>query len=417
MNDVYAFCFITNLIITIFCAVMFSIVPVLTRKAFLFGVKVPESAQANPDTQRLKKHYVTAILCSSAVVLALEIIQYNLFADKSILAVMYFPLLLVAIQFAVYVPCWKRAVRLKAENNWRVSTVVTAETGSARSRGSLSDIPWGYYVISLVAMIICTVITFLKYDELPAKIATHWDFSMQPDAWAQKSLWTMLQPSVWVVLLLVILVGSSVMVVKAKLQVSPQNPALSYAQHRVYRRWMGHGFGILMVGFMPLFISMMLAPVYGLSRVVFGGAFVILMICVVPIIAVGIKAGQGGCRLNPPVSEADVLAAGHGAASDSESNSSNITKSGSTNDKTATPDMKSASRNAKAGTGKATFRGDDKYWALGMFYHNPDDPAVLVEDRFGSNIGLNYSRLISKLCIGLLVIVLVGAYVMVTILL
>jgi len=28
-----------------------------------------------------------------------------------------------------------------------------------------------------------------------------------------------------------------------------------------------------------------------------------------------------------------------------------------------------------------------------MFYYNPDDPAVIIEDRFGTNIGFNYARL------------------------
>jgi uncharacterized membrane protein len=59
-------------------------------------------------------------------------------------------------------------------------------------------------------------------------------------------------------------------------------------------------------------------------------------------------------------------------------------------------------------------RGDDRYWALGMFYHNPDDPAILVEDRFGSNIGLNYSRGISKLCVALLIALLIGSYAWIT---
>jgi hypothetical protein len=40
---------------------------------------------------------------------------------------------------------------------------------------------------------------------------------------------------------------------------------------------------------------------------------------------------------------------------------------------------------------------DDKYWALGLFYHNPDDPACFVGNRFGGNIGFNYSRLPVKI--------------------
>ena len=59
-------------------------------------------------------------------------------------------------------------------------------------------------------------------------------------------------------------------------------------------------------------------------------------------------------------------------------------------------------------------RGDDKYWKLGTFYYNPDDPALIVEDRFGTNIGFNYARLPAKILMGLLAIGLVIMYIMIT---
>ena len=34
----------------------------------------------------------------------------------------------------------------------------------------------------------------------------------------------------------------------------------------------------------------------------------------------------------------------------------------------------------------------DQHWKLGMFYFNPDDPAPLVEKRFGIGYTLNYAR-------------------------
>ena len=38
------------------------------------------------------------------------------------------------------------------------------------------------------------------------------------------------------------------MIIKAKLQIDPQRPKLSFAQHRLYRRRMGHGAGFLTLG-------------------------------------------------------------------------------------------------------------------------------------------------------------------------
>ena len=37
-------------------------------------------------------------------------------------------------------------------------------------------------------------------------------------------------------------------------------------------------------------------------------------------------------------------------------------------------------------------RTEDRFWKLGAFYFNPDDPAVLVEKRFGLGYSVNFAR-------------------------
>lgn len=101
----------------------------------------------------------------------------------------------------------------------------------------------------------------------------------------------------------------------------------------------------------------------------------------VPVVWVSVKAGQGGGKLKPEITEADALAAGY--------RPENV-------------------RSVPPG------RGDDKYWALGMFYHNPDDPALLVEDRFGTNIGLNYSKTGVKIAVAVFVLAIIAMYVWLT---
>ena len=57
---------------------------------------------------------------------------------------------------------------------------------------------------------------------------------------------------------------------------------------------------------------------------------------------------------------------------------------------------------------------DDRNWILGMFYFNPEDPAHIVEGRFGTNIGLNYARLPVKIGMVLFLACLVALYVWMT---
>lgn len=58
----------------------------------------------------------------------------------------------------------------------------------------------------------------------------------------------------------------------------------------------------------------------------------------------------------------------------------------------------------------AASRQDDRYWKLGMFYYNPDDPTLLIEDRFGVNTGFNYGRPAAWVFTAALVILIVGSF-------
>ena len=53
-------------------------------------------------------------------------------------------------------------------------------------------------------------------------------------------------------------------------------------------------------------------------------------------------------------------------------------------------------------------RDNDEHYKWGMFYHNPDDPAVMVEKRFGVGMDFNYAHWQGKAFIAFIALVLVG---------
>ena len=62
------------------------------------------------------------------------------------------------------------------------------------------------------------------------------------------------------------------------------------------------------------------------------------------------------------------------------------------------------STSADRGRTDVVFRDDDRYWYGGVFYNNPDDPAIFVPKRFGLGWTLNFGHPRSRLVlIGLLV--------------
>ena len=55
----------------------------------------------------------------------------------------------------------------------------------------------------------------------------------------------------------------------------------------------------------------------------------------------------------------------------------------------------------------AIFRDDDRYWSGGIFYNNPDDPALFVPKRFGLGWTMNFGHPRAKLVLlGMLLLVL-----------
>jgi uncharacterized membrane protein len=380
MSELNLFCFIVNLFIAVLMGALMPIIPLLTRKSYLFGVKIPLEEHSCPEALKLKKSYINACLAGSAAVLALIIAQYIAMPDLTLLGALYYPFLFAAVQFAAFIPNWKRALKLKENQGWKVSESAFAETKSSHSRGNLSELPWAWYILSLIIIIASIIIGFVQYPDLPDLIPTHFDINMEPDAWTEKSIWAVMMMPLINLALLATMWFTGIMIVKAKLQIDPQKPELSFTQHKIYRRRMGHSIGFLALGMVVMLMIAGFMSIFPEFKISFGLLMGIILVTMIPIIAVPIISGQGGGKIK--IEAVTEKSAGNISAYDN-----------------------------------AHLRGNDKHWKLGMFYYNPDDPAHIVEDRFGINFGFNYARLAVKIAVVLGVLALIATYVWITVLL
>jgi len=370
------FCFILNLSVAVLAGALISIIPVLTRKSYLFGVKIPLEHSGCPEAKSMKKNYVSVCVIGSAAIAALMAVQFTAAPDMTLLCAMYFPFLFAAVQMAAFIPNWKKAGKLKKEKQWTVTESVFAETKSSHSRGNMSELPWIWYIAGLVLIIVSLIAALIQYPSLPDKIPTHFAANMQPDSWVDKSLGGMILMPVINLGMLALLWFCGFMFVRAKLQIDPQNPGLSFTQHTIYRRRMGHSIGFLAFCLVVMFVLLGFMTVFPEFTVPFWAIMVLSLAPAVPVVAVSIKSGQGGCRIKPKtIMEKDGIAVSGGAQG----------------------------------------RGDDKFWIIGMFYYNPNDPAHIVEDRFGNNLGFNYARLSVKIGAAILLSVLIATYIWVTV--
>jgi len=98
---------------------------------------------------------------------------------------------------------------------------------------------------------------------------------------------------------------------------------------------------------------------------------------IIPPVWLSVKAGQAGSRLKPVLSSQEEK------------------------------EMKAFST---LSFGRAIDRGDDSFWKLGLFYYNKDDPSLFVEDRFGSNGGINLAKASGKIIVAVLAVFVLAAY-------
>ena len=397
--DVNAILFAANIGIFVMCGAMFPIMPWITRKSYLFGVKIPPDEQHSPEARQLKNRFRIRCLVGMAILLALCIVQFIVFKEWTLLATLYLPLLIVPVFLAAFIPNWKAATRLKAERGWQVSDIVFTNTRPANVRGSLTALPWGWYLAGFAVIFASILAANFRYYALPEMIPTRFDTNMQPVAWANKT-WPMvlLMPLINLGMLL-LMIPVAVLIERVKLQIDPATPKTSFAQHRVYRRRMGHALGFLtlmIILFIALIGLVVLFPdsTALTSPVIFWGGLAAVFIPVVILVAVLVMSGQGGCKIKIELPEDEMGDDGEAA------------------DNTDKTDCDDDADNTHP---SCPYYSDDKYWRLGVFYHNPDDPSYFVEYRFGSGYSLNYAHLPAKIGAALLVVGLVSMYVWVTI--
>jgi len=382
MDNVNLILFWMNLGIVVFVAALMGITPMLNRKSLLFGVRVPESAAALPECRKLKRNYITITALGCVAVLGLAVLQYLLAPQHTLLGAMYFPLLMAGVDFVAFVPQWRRAVALKEERGWQVPLTGLAETRSAMERQRLSALPWAWYIASAALLLAGVVATFALWPQIPAQIPMHWGADMQPDQWGDKSVANLMLMPLVALGTVALMAGVNAAFYKQKLQVSTEQPALSFAQHRMYRRMMSHALGFMTLNLSGLFLVIQAFTIHILDlprSLLVIATVVACAVGIFPLIYVQIKAGQSGNKLKPALEPEETQA-----------------------------ERLSVPQPAHPG------RGDDRFWKLGKFYCNPEDPALLVEDRFGGNSGFNYARLPGKLFLAAVALLLIGTYAWIT---
>jgi uncharacterized membrane protein len=355
-----------NALIAVFTTLFSLAMPSLTRRDVLFGVTVAPDARQSPTARGIIRGYRAGVVLLCLAVLAAWTAIYA-FAPDSWLRTPWLPTSVVALEVLLAVPYLvaHRATRtLAAPAPEARAAPLPGPSAELRPRHYSDYISWIWEVLPIAIIVATAAYLAPHYADAPALIPTHYDLAGNPNHFAPKSIGSYFLP-VWIQIFIEgIMTGASVLIVGAK--VIPGG-----ADDLFRTLWLRRIFAIkvLTLGFLGSLFAVTDTGTSALRRSgppVIGLVFAFVAILLFTTLALALRTGQGGARLGAP----------------SET---------------------------------ATDRTSDRHWTLGVIYVNRDDPALLVEQRFGVGWTLNFGNPRAVLVLGVL-LALIAGFVLVTVL-
>ncbi|MCX7747888.1 MAG: DUF1648 domain-containing protein [Clostridia bacterium] len=346
MITFYFICYIPTLVLC-------TIIPYITRKTESFGVTITEEAYHTPEVRKLRTWYRNRVLIFGSIpaLAALIPILTIKMSETHFLFLVLGTFIQIAVVYFFYFIAHKRMKVLKAEKNWAAgkTQMVIADTSFRKKKVLVSPL---WFIIYLLVILATVIIELAFYDKIPDRIPMHYNVHGEIDRWAVKSYKTLL----WLPLLqlfITFIMGFAYWTIgKSRQLIDPSSPEKSIEQNRIFRyRWS--------------------------AFIVFSGLALIIMFSLIQYMMIFVK--------NSWLTIALPLVLGLGMVAASIILSATTGQGGS---KAAV--LVNSGTNGK--DQKVISRDEDKYWKLGIFYYNPEDPSLFVEKRFGIGMTNNWAR-------------------------
>ncbi len=337
---------------------LYWLMPVLMPPTLPFGVRIPASRVNEPVIARLLRRYRLLIILSGLI--GLLIIAGATYLMESGLTLWLAPLGLLttlALAILVYYLMHRQLRAIKEGEDWYAGLreVIVVEVPSSQESAHLSRFWLTLNALLLAGML---AISMLRYPALPARIVTHYNASSQPDGWGGKD-------QIFLLPLLALLLSGSLVALALYLphlrkSLDPSAPEESRRDRQRQRR----AWSDLLLSTAAITNAIFLLATLVISQALPGVQQATLLLSLLPVLLVVLF-----------ILIIFYLYRGR-------------------------------QRRAYESHTNYVMRDDDRYWIAGLFYVNRDDPALLVERRFGVGWTLNLGHPLGvAIMIGLLVLV------------
>ncbi len=334
------------ILIPSFLSVIFT--PYWTRKTESFGVTIPQKIYYRPELKKLRQRFVLSTsIIAIIITIFLFLISTDVTESAASIHLSVAILLFLILSFIIYLKFHFKMKTLKEDSNWQKENnqQLFISTNFHKEKLTYSNL---WFLISFVLTFIGVFLTLKNYHLLPEQIPMQYNFSGGITTWAEKSYRSVLMLPVLQLYLTLLFIFVNAIIARSKQQIDSENPEESVKRNTVFRRrWSlftiiaGNALAFLFA-FIQLSFFIEMSPFIMMTVSIGFTLFIIL-----GAIYIAYTTGQGGSRIK---------------------NGTVITN------------------------GKSINRDDDRYWKLGIFYINREDPALFLEKRFGVGWTINIAR-------------------------
>ncbi|MFD2043388.1 DUF1648 domain-containing protein [Ornithinibacillus salinisoli] len=340
------------ILLPVFISTMF--IPYWTRKTESFGVSIPETYYYSTNLKQMRKKYVLQTGVLGLFIIAFLVFIATFFQLNEEGVSIYFGGLTfgyIILTFLIYLHFHQKMKELKENNGekWaQKSQLVVIDTGFRNQKLTYSNF---WFTISFFIAIFTMVITMQNYQQIPLEIPMKYNFAGDVTNFTEKSYRSVLILPIMQVYLTLLFILINIIISKAKQQVSVENPKESMQKNVTFRRRWSAFIIITGIALTAMFSMIQLSLIYPINpqlMTIVPLAFSLFV--TIGAIVLSFTTGQGGSRVV-----------------------------------------------SKEAFGKENIidRDDDKYWKLGMFYFNKNDPALFLEKRFGVGWTNNWAHPLS----------------------
>jgi uncharacterized membrane protein len=360
-----------------FAGIGMVIAPVISKPTVPFGVRVPPERTVAPVVRAQRRVYA----CRTAIFVACCTTAAFLLPAG---AAWWLPRLILVLELAACLVCLQLARRqitaVKHAEHWFAGhrQAVVADTAW---RASPPRFPVRWLLPALVLIVAAVATGLLRYPELPVRL------TLSAGRVVPRSPASAFAPVIGQVFVTGLWTAVLLLVYRARPDLDAADPRASAAR---YRAFLGRAARTMLTVVACVDLTLLLYALRNWQLLRLPGGIVLLPVVagLLAIIAMSIRAGQGGFRLAPfPAGPYPASSAPAGAT-------------------VGTADRK---------LGPATAdRDDDRFWRGGLFYVNRDDPALMVAKRFGVGWTLNFGNRVAWLVLFALVATPAGLSVLLT---